>query len=94
MSKVYTVFHKLEKKFPNLIFEMDYSKITKIGSITVRDRNRLQTKRTFEIHNFSTNKPISTFDDETGNQVNLLKEIKNFDAYVKMSRNIDTILNI
>jgi len=94
MSKVYTFFNKLEKRFPNLIFEIDYSKINKIGKITIRDRNHLKNKRIFEIHHFRTNEPISVFDDETGKKVNLLKEIKNFEAYTKMSNNIDIILRI
>jgi len=94
MSKVYTFFYKLEKKFPSMIFDMDYSKINKVGKITARNRNKLQDKKVFEIHYFEIGKPISVFDDETGKKVNIIKELNNFEAYIRMSRNIDIILNI
>lgn len=83
MSKVYTYFHKLEQRFPNIIFELNYSKITKMGRLIIRDRNKLGRYRVYEIHYFRVGKPISFFLEETGKSVNILKEIKIFDKYIK-----------
>lgn len=83
MSKVYTFFYNLEKRFPSLIFEINYSKVSKMGNIKITDRNKLNRKKKYEIHYFKVGEPISVFEEESGKKVNILKEIKIFIKYIE-----------
>ncbi|MDP3013551.1 MAG: hypothetical protein Q8M92_04865 [Candidatus Subteraquimicrobiales bacterium] len=93
-SKVYSFLYRLIDRFPELIIEFDYSNITKIGKVILVDKNKLSNQKSYELHNFRQSEPISFFDNETGKKVNILKEINNFLAFIRMDRNVDIILRI
>ena len=77
MSKAYTVLNNLEKKYPELIFDMDYNKASETGILKASVRSKLQNSSKYEFFWSIIEHKFMFFEFDSGDRVEkLYKDVR------------------
>ena len=78
MTKAYTMLNNMEKKYPELMIEMDYNKVSESGTLTVSLRSKLAVSKKYEFFWSIIEHKFMFFELKTGDRVlKLYKDIRN-----------------